>query len=90
MTSLQFRRDAELIKEARRVLDDPTLKLMLQIATDERPSRVQAKVPADMLHVQLGRTYGYEEALDAIRGLAIGIADPASPVPMDWNVHEED
>lgn len=76
MTSVEFRSDPTLIEEAKKRFADPIIKLMFEIAETERPSRRPVAVTADVIGIQLGRTYGYEEGLDALRTLAKAMPEP--------------
>lgn len=62
------------------------MRLMLEIVERERPARSPLAVVSDtQANIQLGRVYGYDEALERLRDL--GKVPPKLPpdVPLDWN-----
>lgn len=91
MTSVEFRSDPTLRDYAKALFANPTFQLMVEIIEKDRPSRCPVAITADIVGLQLGRTYGYEEALDALHNLTVPIEAPAQQLgEEDWGAQKED
>lgn len=90
MTSVEFRSDPTLRDYAKALFANPTFQLMVEITEKDRPSRRPVAITADIVGLQLGRTYGYEEALDALRSLTKPIETAAPHLEEDWGAQKED
>lgn len=92
MTSLEFRADTEQrIKASALLSSNPILRLMLDIAKRETPTRLNSRetVKSEVqAHVLLGATYGYEMAWDKLDELTKPLPEPHQEPVADYGARD--
>lgn len=77
MNLTQFRNTPELVKEAQIFLTSNLGRIMLELMDSEAPWHVRPNVPQPMaVHVEYGKTLGYDLAMAVIKHMAIPHTPP--------------
>lgn len=86
MTLTEFRSNPQLRQWVANWLLDPTAQLLLHALDGESPLNQQAILPQHMIGVQLGKVYGYDEAIKNLKRAALPPELPPRNIEETWNV----